>query len=236
MKPERTIAEEILHVAANLGRRRAIELIAGEVPATLSLWKRTKEDHPAQAQGDAVDVLSQWAHLQRFPSEALPPCAATLTCVVAEDAQLLAEMALEDLEGRPAYWLWQATGHANYYVEYSRSATVDEDIKAGLRSEGLSLFIALDRLDLAAWAINQVWLPENPADTRLSGILGRLGACHAWLEENASLFQGAACYAYGLLQGYDIEALETRDDSDGAAKALAVTTDKYKAVAALCKQ
>jgi len=173
-------------------KRRAIELVAGEVPAILSSWALTMYD-PVLGPGDAVDTLAVWAHLQRFEESDRPSeIWERLDRLVKREAESLCEQAVRGLN--PPAWLEEAKRLA---VGVDNALSREE--RQAVDSTALALFVQLDEADLALWAT--IKLSSRGFDV-LADLSVEVFGCLAFFHDNLSRFLAAKAYAMGLWNSY----------------------------------
>ena len=194
-------------------RRRAVELVTGEIAALLSSWARTRDLRGSEldlAAADAIDLLAAYAHLDRFAKETLPPdILEEVAPVVESDGAIMASLVGEGLS--PSGWLEEASA----LEEATDSVSCDEDVCA-VREMALRLFRELDTAELACLAAKKIGRAEDISD--LVEALAECGEVFVWKSD---LFQPVADYARAMLAAY-------RSDLMGADRDLFVITEKYR--------
>jgi hypothetical protein len=195
--------------------RRAVELIAGEVPAILSSWKHTREMPDLRAE-DAVDLLVAWAHLHRFDPKYLPENLwERISTAIDTDGAMLVRCVPEALDA--AGWV-PAMRNLKEQVD---EAVTDEECQAA-DAEALLLFQQLDDAELALWGARRIQRDQGMAHSEtLARFEEALATCWAEFMVNLGVFFGVDAYASGLLRAY-------REDLLGYDVELWSTIDKYK--------
>ena len=201
--------------------RRAVELIAGEVPAALSSWRESRalpDDNDLKID-DAIDLLALWGHLQRFAPEVVPrEVWDDLQEAIHADGPFMAKLVEKGLDPRG----WREA--LDDLLEQQDDVLTDEDAQA-VNSASLLLFRQLDEADLAVWSAVHI-LGEDDAKLLADLRDWELSECQLALEENSSVFHNARGYITGLLEAYrDRDALLEHD------RALFATTLKFMYIA-----
>jgi len=165
-------------------KSRAIEYIAGEIPALLSSWRRTQnltgEDQDLAAD-DAADLLASWAGMQRLAESDRPTETWTeLDEAIDKDGPLMAELAIKTL--RPEDWLRKLKD-----LDEATENALSEEAATVVQSASLALFRELDAAQLVEWTASRILGKEKTQKLR-----AKLEDCEGEFQVLTDLFHTSA--------------------------------------------
>ena len=175
-------------------------LVLGEIDALLSFWPLVSGD-PDIGPRQAVNILSTWAHLRRFPLKTTDESLVErLNVLVRSDPKQLAEAALRF--AFPENWPESAEELDEVWDFVVESDQID-DLERSVRE----MFYSLDRFSLALYAVERL-VPELRANPRFMELRHRLENAEEYLQINPDVFLSAAVYASTLFNSYKSDLYE----------------------------